>query len=268
MGMIDKRIRASAFRDRLSRAMARKSVSQSELARRIGVDRSTISQLLTDGGARLPNAHVVGACAQALGVSADWLLMLSDRPETTAEILSTSLSLAEAPRALIDDRIYAWHVEAAGYKIRHVPATLPDMLKTRAMLDWEYAPHLGRTAQQAIAAAEDRLAFMRQTRSDYEIALPIYEVETMAQATGYYRGLDRDIRAGHFAGGGDLALKQAVAGPKGGARVGVLVGEALDPPVFKLGLVAGLLAEADLSGGAGVLPHAHAEDGSAQHRVD
>ncbi len=198
MEMIDKRIRASAFRDRLSRAMARKSVSQSELARRIGVDRSTISQLLTDGGARLPNAHVVGACAQALGVSADWLLMLSDRPETTAEILSTSLSLAEAPRALIDDRIYAWHVEAAGYKIRHVPATLPDMLKTRAMLDWEYAPHLGRTAEQAIAAAEDRLAFMGQTRSDYEIALPIYEFESMAQATGYYRGLDRDIRAGQI----------------------------------------------------------------------
>ena len=104
MEMIDKRIRASAFRDRLSRAMARKSVSQSELARRIGVDRSTISQLLTDGGARLPNAHVVGACAQALGVSADWLLMLSDRPETTAEILSTSLSLAGAPRTTARSR--------------------------------------------------------------------------------------------------------------------------------------------------------------------
>lgn len=195
MTQIDKRLRANAFRDRLARAMARREMTQSELARRIGVDRSTISQLLTDGGARLPNAHVVGACAQALGVSADWLLMLSDRPETTAEILSTSLSLAEAPRALIDDRIYAWHVEASGYKIRHVPATMPDMLKTRAMLEWEYAPHLGRTAEEAIAATEARLALLRQTRSDYEIALPLYEVENFANATGYYRGLPSDIRA-------------------------------------------------------------------------
>ncbi|TNF65329.1 MAG: XRE family transcriptional regulator [Rhodobacteraceae bacterium] len=195
MRKIDKRQRAAQFRDRLARAMTQGGVSQSALARAIGVDRSTISQLLSDDGARLPNAHVVGACAQALGVSADWLLMLSDRPETTAEILSTSLSLAEAPRALVDERIYGWHVEAAGYKIRHVPASLPDMLKTRAMLEWEYAPHLGRTAEQAIAASEERLGLMRQTRSDYEIALPLFEMESFAGGTGYYHGLPRDIRA-------------------------------------------------------------------------
>lgn len=168
--------------------------SQSGLARQIGVDRSTISQLLGDDGARLPNAHVVGACASALGVSADWLLSLSDRPESAAELLANSLTFSEAPRALVDQRIFDWHQEAAGYKIRHVPATLPDMLKTRALLEWEYAPHLGRTADQAIGASEDRLAWMRSAQSDYEIAMPRYELESFTTGTGYYRGLPRDIR--------------------------------------------------------------------------
>lgn len=191
---IDKRLRAETFRARLARAMTDAAMTQSALARATRVDRSTISQLLGDGGARLPNAHVVGACAAALGVSADWLLSLSDRPESAADLLSASLSLSEAPRALVDERIFAWHQEAAGYKIRHVPAALPDMLKTREMLEWEYAPHLGRTADQAIGASSDRLDWMRSAQSDYEIALPLFELESFARATGYYHGLPADLR--------------------------------------------------------------------------
>lgn len=191
---MDKRDRAAQFRQRLIRAMELRQITQSALARDVGVDRSTISQLLTDSGARLPNGHVVGACASALGVSTDWLLGLSDRPESAAELLASSLTMTEAPRALVDERIYEWHREAAGYKIRYVPAALPDMLKTRAVLEWEYAPHLGRTADQAIGASEDRLAWMRSAQSDYEIAMPLFELESFAQGAGYYRGLDPAVR--------------------------------------------------------------------------
>ncbi|WP_425043641.1 helix-turn-helix domain-containing protein [Primorskyibacter sp. S87] len=191
---IDKRLRAAQFRSRLARAMEQSRTSQSKLAREAGVDRSTISQLLTDEGARLPNAHVVGACAAVLGVSADWLLSLSERPESAAELLAGSLSMTEAARALVDERIFEWHKEAAGYKIRHVPAALPDMLKTRALLEWEYAPHLGRTADQAIGASEDRLTWMRGGQSDYEIALPLFEIESFASGSGYYAGLPLKTR--------------------------------------------------------------------------
>jgi len=191
---IDKRTRAEQFRIRLNRGLQDSGLSQSALARQIGVDRSTISQLLTGDGARLPNAHVIGACASALGVSADWLLSLSDRPESAAELLAGALSLSRAPRALVDERIFDWHREAAGYKIRHVPAALPDMLKTRALLEWEYSPHLGKTAGQAIGASEDRLAWMRKSQSDYEIAMPIYELHSFAHGTGYYHGLPLDTR--------------------------------------------------------------------------
>jgi len=190
----DKRDRAAQFRLRLARAMDQRKMSQSALARTIGVDRSTVSQLLTDTGARLPNAHVVGSCASALGVSADWLLSLSDRPESAAELLASSLTMTEAPRALVDERIFEWHQQAAGYKIRYVPATLPDMLKTRAVLEWEYAPHLGRTADQAIGASEDRLTWMRGAQSDYEIAMPLYEIHSFAHGTGYYDGLPLQVR--------------------------------------------------------------------------
>lgn len=191
---IDKRDRASQFRQRLLQAMTAKTVSQSALARNIGVDRSTISQLLTGTGARLPNAQVVAACAGALGVSADWLLALADRPEPLADLMAAAMTITEAPRALIDDQIFAWHHEAAGYKIRHVPATLPDMLKTRALMRWEYEPQLGRTVDQAIGASEDRLDWMRAARSDYEIALPLHELHSMARGEGYYHGLPDDLR--------------------------------------------------------------------------
>lgn len=197
MEKVDKRNLAPLFRARLAEAMAGKGINQAELARACAVDRSTISALL-QSGTRLPNAGLAADCARALGISADWLLGLTDRPEPVADLLAASLSLTEAPRALIDERIFGWHQEAAGYKIRHVPATLPDMLKTRAMVEWEYSPQLGRTAEQAIGAFEDRLQWMRGAGSDYEIALPMHELTAFATATGYYEGLSAEVRRGQI----------------------------------------------------------------------
>ncbi len=196
---IDKRDRATLFRDRLTDAMALAGQSRAGLARMIGVDRSTVSQLLAADGARLPNAQVVGECATALGVSADWLLGLSDRPERVADLIAASMTMTDAPRALVDEQIFAWHKEAAGYKIRHVPAALPDMLKTPAMLRWEYEPSLGRTTEQAIGASADRLDWMREARSDYEIALPLFELQSFVRGEGYYADLPADIRIAQIA---------------------------------------------------------------------
>lgn len=196
---IDKRSRSTLFRERLHHALGASGMSQSALARTVGVDRSTISQLLSGHTTRLPNAQVVGECAASLGVSADWLLGLTDRPETAADLIANTLSITQAPRALVDEQIIAWHREAAGYKIRHVPAALPDMLKTHEMLVWEYAPHLGRSIAQAIGAAQDRLTWMRDTQSDYEIALPLYEMQSFVAGEGYYRGLPAETRAEQIA---------------------------------------------------------------------
>lgn len=191
---IDKRDRAQIFRDRLVQAMDKSDTNRSALARAAGVDRSTISQLLGDKGARLPNAQLVAAFAATLGVSADWLLGLTDRPEQAARLVADALTMTEAPRALVDKQILEWHLEAAGYKIRHVPALLPDMVKTEEILHWEYGPSVGKTIDQAIGASQDRLSLMRAARSDYEIALPLYELASFADGTGYYEGLSRAAR--------------------------------------------------------------------------
>ncbi len=192
--MIDKRTRATLLRARVGEALAEAGMSQSALARAVGVSRSTLSQLLRSEAPRLPGAQLLGDLAGALGVSADWLLGLSDRPERAAQLARAALSITQAERALIDDQIFAWHREAAGYKIRHVPATLPDMLKTPEMLHWEYAPHLGKTTAQAIGAAQDRLDWMRGSGSDYEIAMPLDEMQAFASGTGYYAGLPEALR--------------------------------------------------------------------------
>ena len=182
------------FRQRLAQAMREQQFTQSALARAVDVDRSSISQLLSADSARMPNAQLVGECAATLGVSADWLLGLSERPERAADLMAASLSITQAPRAMVDEQIFEWHREAAGYKIRHVPATLPDMLKTPRMLEWEYEAALIRTTQQAIGASQDRLAWMRKSRSDYEIALPYHEIVTFARGEGYYAGLPAEVR--------------------------------------------------------------------------
>jgi len=194
MSKFDKRARAQLFRDRLAKAMEQSGLNQSALARQIGVDRSTVSQLLASQTTRLPNAQVVGECATALGVSADWLLGLTELPELAADLVAAAMTMTAAPRALVDAQIFAWHQEAAGYKIRHVPAGLPDMLKTPEFLRWEYAPELGRTTQQAIGASEDRLTWMRSARSDFEIAIPLHELSSFALGEGYYRGLSAQMR--------------------------------------------------------------------------
>lgn len=199
LSRLDKRERAELFRTRLASAMEQAGTNRAGLARAVAVDRSTVSQLLAGDSARLPNAQVVAECARALGVSADWLLGLSDRPERAADLVAAAMSMTRAPRALVDEQIFAWHREAAGYKIRHVPAGLPDMLKTMDLLRWEYAATLGRTAEQAIGASEDRLNWMRQARSDYEMCLPLHELASFARAEGYYRGVPDAIRRGQLA---------------------------------------------------------------------
>ncbi len=195
MTFITKPARAEIFRQRLTEAMARADLNKTTLAAAIRVDRSTISQLLAQGQTRLPNAQLVAEAARALKVSADWLLGLSQRPEQANDLLDIVMNMPEAARSSEDEQLVRWHREAAGYKIRHVPATLPDFLKTPELLRWEYQTQLGKTPDQAIGAMQDHLTWMRQQHSDYEIAMPLDELQSFASGTGYYHGLPPGIRA-------------------------------------------------------------------------
>ena len=191
---MDKRARAELFRTRIAGQMETAGMNRSALARACGVDRSTIAQLLSPGAARMPNAHLAAECARSLGVSADWLLGLSDFPERPGDVVAAAVTVTEAARSLADTQLFEWHREAAGYKIRHVPATLPDVLKTDDILKWEYEHTLGKTPEQAIGASRDGYARLREQLSDYEIALSIGEIAAFAAGEGYYQGLDVERR--------------------------------------------------------------------------
>ncbi|MBU2486847.1 MAG: helix-turn-helix domain-containing protein, partial [Alphaproteobacteria bacterium] len=187
--------RAELFRTRLAARLALTGMSRSALARAAGVDRSTIAQLLSGDEVRLPNAHLAAECASALGVSADWLLGLSDRPESAAEVLSANFRMEAAQRTPADEQIIAWHQEAAGHKIRHVPATLPDILKTEAVLEWEYAAFLDKTPEQARGAMRETSDWLRAPGSDYEICVSIDKLRSLARGEGYWQGLAAETRA-------------------------------------------------------------------------
>lgn len=191
---MDKRDRASIFTQRLGSAMEEQKYSRSELARQTGVDRSTIGQLLKQDAPRLPNAQLAGDIATALGVSTDWLLGLTHRPERPGDIISAAMALTQAERSSADTQIMEWHKESAGYKIRHVPATLPDILKSESMLNWEYSSFGDEHAFRAIEAMKNQWKFLHSGVSDYEIALPLHELHACAQGTAYYDGLPVNIR--------------------------------------------------------------------------
>ncbi len=188
--IIDKRDRAALFRQRLAEAMAGRS--QAELARATGLDRSTISALLAPG-VRLPNAQAAADCAAVLGVSCDWLLGLTDRRDPPDRLAEEAVRLVPAARALFDDTILTWHREAQGTKIRHVPATLPDLLKTQEILAFEYAAALV-DPTPALAAFETQRNALDAALPDFEIALPRHEIVSFASGTGYWSGLAPALR--------------------------------------------------------------------------
>jgi transcriptional regulator with XRE-family HTH domain len=174
--------------------MSVKGMTKSGLSRAANVDRSTIGQLLKNDQPRLPNAQLAADAANALGVSTDWLLGLTNRPETPGDIIAAALSLSPAERTSADEQLLEWHHEAAGYKVRHVPATLPDILKTKRILDWEYASVRERRLPEALSAIQDQLQWLSSGVSDYEIAVPVHEIESCAAGTAYYKNVEKDVR--------------------------------------------------------------------------
>lgn len=188
------RDRSSTLRLRLQEAMATKAISKSALARATLVDRSTIGQLLKGDLPRMPNAQLAADMAAALGVSADWLLGLTNRPELVGDILASAMALSPAERSSADDQIIAWHADTAGAKIRHVPATLPEMMKIEPFLQWEYAESEQSLIRQIGQTASTLFERLKSGEADYEIAMPLYEVEACATGTGYYHGLSQSLR--------------------------------------------------------------------------
>lgn len=192
--MVDRRETVRIFRGRFLEALENAGLSRSALARETGIDRSTLSQLLSRDNDRLPRADTVAAIAAALRVSLDWLLGLSHEAKPGADVLQESLQFTPSAQTPVDENLARWHVEAAGYKIRYVPATLPDLVKSEDVMRYEYRDYVAKSADQAIAASHGRLAYTRLPDTDMEICMPRQSLEAFARGEERWRDLEPAVR--------------------------------------------------------------------------
>lgn len=176
-------------------------MSQSAFARASGVDRSTLAQLLSDDSPRLPRAETLAAIAISCGVSVDWLLGLSQRAQR-GESLGEVLSIEPHDPIPLDDRMFRWMLEAAGSKIRTVPVSFPDLLKTPAVLRHEYLHAAGDAPAQSWEGVESRLLYLQQPETEVEACACVQALEELGRGQGIWNGLparDRFDQLEHMA---------------------------------------------------------------------
>jgi transcriptional regulator with XRE-family HTH domain len=182
------------FRARLVEVIEQSGMSRSEFARRIGADRSTLSQLLAADGNRLPRAETIASIAVVAQVSVDWLLGLSAQGQLGTDVLNEAVAIEPGAASPADERLQRWHAEAAGYKIRYVPTTLPDLLKTEHVIRYEYVQHDTLEPQGRIQYAEARLAYSRRPETDIEACSSYQSIAQFARGEGQWQDLAFESR--------------------------------------------------------------------------
>ena len=182
------------FRDRLAESMAREGLTQSALARRVGIDRSTLAQFLSSANKRLPRADTLSALATGQEVSVDWLLGLTEEGSLSAALLPSPVEFEAGGHMPADAALGRWFAEAVGYKVRYVPTTLPDLLKTDEVIRYEYRDYVAAVPRAASAAASETLETQRRPESELEVCSPRQGIESFARGEGVWRDLDVAVR--------------------------------------------------------------------------
>ncbi len=190
---MDKRELGPVFRERLQVLMARSGARRSAFAQSIGVDRSALTQLLSGQSNRLPRADTLRRIAERYAVSLDWLLGLS-QDETLAAEIRQAVELAEAEGAEGETLLERWHKEAIGYKIRYVPAQVPDLLRTPAVIEYEYSGRSAPSPSWQLRNAEFRLDYSRRPETDMEVCMPRHTLEIFARGLGVWDGFPDEAR--------------------------------------------------------------------------
>lgn len=199
---IDRRDLGPVFRNRLSELVSRSGLSKSAFAERIGVDRTALSQLLSDRDSRLPRAETLAAIARAEEVSLDWLLGLISE-DTMATEVAAEVALEEGSGSAGESRLLEWRREAQGAKIRYVPSFLPDMLRLPALTAHEHGTLPGAEQpsdnnrigiEQRVETDKKTLELSKTPEADFEICAPRQLMDSLAAGAGMYAKLPRAIR--------------------------------------------------------------------------
>lgn len=197
---MDKRDLSTIFRDRLRLLLARHGRNQSTFAASVGIDRSALSQLLSGQSTRLPRAETLLNMAETYGVSLDWLMGLS-QDEGLASEIRESLEIEEGTGGFDHTLLAAWHAEAVGTKVRYVPAGIPDLLRTDAVIAYE-AGITRKSRENQIDEKAYRIDYNRRPETDMEVCMPRHMLEIFAKGNGVWSGLseaDRREQLDHMA---------------------------------------------------------------------
>ncbi|WP_295524654.1 helix-turn-helix transcriptional regulator [Novosphingobium sp. Chol11] len=193
---MDKRRLADIFRSRLEALFERSRQSQSAFAQAVGVDRSALSLLLSGKTTRLPRVETLLLIAERHNVTLDWLLGVSEDEGVTGAMLSSgTIETSEDDGASL---LMRWYAEAAGTKIRYVPARIPDLLRTTDVIAYEASA----SHQNAMAQVEDavfRLDYNRAAGTDMESCMPFQTLEQFAEGSGIWSGLPKRTREAQLA---------------------------------------------------------------------
>lgn len=189
---MDKRDVSDLFRDRLKVLLAREGINQASFAASVGIDRSALSQLLSGAAARLPRAETLCAIATEHKVSLDWLLGLTN-DESISSDLRQSFAIEENIGGFDETLLAKWHAEAAGTKIRYVPAGVPDLLRSPALIEYE-ASMSRRSRESQIGEARYRIDTSRKLETDMEVCMPRHTMEIFARGFGIWSGMPKPAR--------------------------------------------------------------------------
>jgi transcriptional regulator with XRE-family HTH domain len=188
----DKRDMAGEFRARLTLLLTRAGLNRSAFAAQAGIDRSALTHMLSPGAARLPRAETLARIAAAHSVSLDWLLGVAQDENVSAQI-TTALKLEETQEGKDEALLAGWHREAAGSKIRYVPSTVPDLLRSDAIIRHLSAAK-ARSLTSQIDTTHDLLKTQRKLEADMEVCMPLQTLESLAAGDGIWNGLPPDDR--------------------------------------------------------------------------
>lgn len=194
---MDKRDLSALFRERLKTLLARSDLNQSAFAAAVGIDRSALSQLLSGTSTRLPRAETLLNIAAENKVSLDWLLGLSQDEALTGEIRDM-MEIEEGASSYGESFMARWYAEAAGAKVRYVPAGIPDLLRTGALVDFEAGiTHRDPSAQAS--ETRDRVDYNRRPETDMEVCMPRHTLDIFARGLGVWRDFPAEARAEQLA---------------------------------------------------------------------
>jgi transcriptional regulator with XRE-family HTH domain len=190
---VQKRDTVDVFRRRLEQVIERSGLSRAQFAERAGLDRSTLSQLLSSDNVRLPRAETIARIAARHKVSIDWLLGLSEDDHVAADIVP-QLAIEPDATSPADERLLRWHEEARGFKVRYVPATLPDQIKTDAVIAFETGRFPTADADAWTGIAQARISHANRSENEIEVCMARQTLEIFARGEGIWRDLGKDER--------------------------------------------------------------------------